>query len=283
MKSRPLAAPFLGHVHSPLLRGWLACGEQGLDPWLAAANGVALTFLTIAMAGAGGFRQVPETSVPEVRLLSVDEPILTELSPASAASVDQVENPPEAEEPLPAEDLPPPPVWREAPEMIEPVQVVEPDRTPPPQPPKPLAAPPPRVDRRPAASRPVRETSVAVPPTQSPSRVARSGLATGPAPSPARQGDGGAGRASRAGSGNGPGWATSPPPPYPAFARRDRFQGTPLLSISVSNGVISNVRALTSSGSAALDAYTISYLKKHWKAKPGTTHTYTQRFRFVLQ
>ena len=262
--SHPSHAP-PQRVNSPLLRGWLTHGGTSLDPWLAAANGLALAFLGVAFAGPGSYDLRPHSLVPPS--INFSEPVLTELtSPQEADLALPQQSDVQASDP---EEVPDTPVWRDIPEMVEPVAVVEPVR---PLPVKTAAAQPvktPRpvtTDSRSALQNPLRSNS---PATSSGSPGAGSAALSGSF------------RPERAGSGNGLG--TTPQPPYPAFARRDRLQGTVVLAISVSNGAVSGVRVVSSSGSGALDTYAIGHVQKRWKWPPGTTRTYTQPFRFVLK
>lgn len=259
-------------VKSPLLSRWLTRERQDLDPWLAAMNGIALTFLLTAVAGAGAAKTSPPPPLlPAPAAETIDSVAMELPAPPTAAASAPAETPlpPEAAES--AENEPVPeilevPPWRELPEMIEAVEVVEP-------------VPPAPVPRPPRATRP--STPQPPAPSAKPNASPRSsGAATAPRSATGSVSGGGNGSAARSGP---PGRGTTPQPPYPAFARRDRLQGNVVVRISVVNGAVSDVRVISGSGSAALDAYAVSHVRKRWKWPAGTTSTFTQPFRFVLR
>lgn len=261
----PLAAPAV----SPLRRVILGRDRGDLDSWLAGMNAVGLSFLLIA---AGAF--LPTATASRVTSEAVLPP------PAEGMEVEMVADPgpppAAASEPEAAADLPPEPetepeetapppepvAYRELPEMVDPVPVVEPER---------------RVQE---PRRPVREPKPAVaavprqtPASAQPAAAAAGGVAGGV--------PGGAATSQRTAGNSGRG--TTPQPPYPAFARRDKLQGTVVVSISVNNGAVTAVRLISSCGSAALDQYAISHVQRRWKWTAGTNRTFSQPFRFVLR
>ncbi len=262
---KPAAASPIRRPVSPLIRAMLNRGRGDLDPWLAGMNGLALAFLVTAL-GVG----TPEADAS--RLLTESESTLpddsgnsmvVELAALPEVSAEQM-IPPETPSPgqvmSPSINLPTPPpaqIWREVPELIDPVVVREPGRRPEPRP-APAAASRPKTDvpRQPAVT-PVPAS----------------------ADSPARSQNGVAAPASASGGGRG----SNPQPPYPAFARRDRLQGTVVVSITVENGAVGSVRVVSSSGSTSLDEYAVSHVQRRWKWPAGTSQTFTQPFRFVLK
>ena len=280
MKPQPLPLPLSPSVTSPLLRRWLARGNRTLDPWLAAVNGLALAFFIVALSGAGNGKAVARPEIlPSVISMDRPESVTIELAappaPTAAAASSAASAPAEEPPPVPQgpnEAVPDIPLWREAPEMIDPVPVIEPDR---PLPPRPPVLPEVKRNPSPRPAAPAARPSPAPRPAVSPARASASVTLSGPG------GAGGLGPAAKPGPGSGRG--NTPQPPYPAFARRDRLQGTVVVSISVGNGTVSSVRVVTSSGSSALDAYAVRHVEKRWKWPPGTTTTYTQPFRFVLK
>lgn len=260
--------------------------RKELDPWLAGMNALALSFILTAL---GVFLPHADAARSPTFPLKVEEPakdnsLAMDLSPpppsAEASSPETAEQTPSAEpasEPE-AMDLPPPvqlPAYRELPEMIDPVPVQDPPRLPTPTPaedrrPEPVPAP------RPAAKPTTPATRPGPAPASIPGSVPRGGAA-----GPSGGTPGGTGPGPRAGNGSGRG--TTPQPPYPAFARRDRLQGTVVVSIAVVDGSVTGVRLITSSGHASLDQYAISHVQRRWKWSAGTTRTFTQPFRFVLK
>jgi protein TonB len=54
-------------------------------------------------------------------------------------------------------------------------------------------------------------------------------------------------------------------------------------SETVTNGVVTSVDVVSSSGSGALDTYAVGHVRKRWKWPAGTTASYTQPFRFILK
>ncbi len=257
---------------SPLRRAMFGEGRQDLDAWLAGMNAVALSFLLVASGAllptaVASWSQPSLTPlVPQEEAMAVEmavEPGPAAAEPAAAELESAVAEP---EEPL---DLPPPaePVpYRELPELIDAVAVVEPVPAvrEAPRPAREAAPPAPRTPRRSASG----------------SEAATSARASGGAGVPGGEpGSSGTG----AGAGNSAGRGTTPQPPYPAFARRDKLQGTVVVSISVNDGAVTGVRLISSSGSAALDRYAISHVQRRWKWPAGTTRLFTQPFRFVLQ
>lgn len=259
---KPAAASPIRQPVSPLIRAILNRGRGDLDPWLAGMNGLALAFLVTAL-GVG----TPEADAS--RLLTEPEPTLPDN--ATNSMVVELAAPPEfsAEPMIPPEtpspgqvmtppmNLPTPPpaqIWRELPELIDPVVVREPGRRPEPRPAPAAARPNPDPPRRPA-------------------------VVPAPAGSPAGSQNGVAAPASAIGGGRG----SNPQPPYPAFARRDRLQGTVVVSITVKNGAVGSVRVVSSSGSTSLDDYAVSHVQRRWRWPAGTSQTFTQPFRFVLK
>lgn len=266
-------SPLAGRATSPLRQAMFGRDRGNLDSWLAGMNAVGLSFLLIAAgallpaATASRLKPVPPLPAPgemvEVELVAdPGPPPVASGEPEPAPDV-RLEEP----EPEPLDQPPPPePVaYREMPEMIDPVPVVEPER-------RPVAMV--QEPRRPLneARRPV----PAVPrpaPLASRSSTANPGVPGGP-PGGSAASQGAAGRSGR---------GTTPQPPYPSFARRDKLQGTVVVRISVTDGAVSDVRLVSSSGSAALDQYAVSHVQRRWKWSAGTTRTFIQPFRFVLQ
>jgi protein TonB len=225
-------------------------------------NGLALAFLVTALgvgtpeADASRLLTEPERTLPD----SSTNSMVVELAAPPEVSAEPI-IPPETPSPgqvmTPPVNLPTPPpaqIWRELPELIDPVVVREPVRRPEPRSAPPAARPSPDLPRRPAG----------VP---------------APAGSPAGSQNGVAAPASAGGGGRG----SNPQPPYPAFARRDRLQGTVVVSIMVENGAVGSVRVVSSSGSTSLDEYALSHVQRRWKWPAGTSQTFTQPFRFVLK
>lgn len=261
---QPAAVSTTRQPVSPLIRAMLNRGRGDLDPWLAGMNGLALAFLLTSFgvatpgADASRLRTEPETTLVD----DSTNPMVVELAALPEVSAEPTASPAEA---LPAQDAapatnPPAPspveVWRDLPELIDPVVVREPGRRPEPRP-APAAAPRPEgASRRPSA----------VP-------------APVPAGPPAGSQNGGAAPASTIGGGRG----SNPYPPYPAFARRDRLQGTVVVSILVKNGAVGSVQVVSSSGSPALDEYAVGHVRRRWKWPATTSQTFTQPFRFVLK
>ncbi len=263
--SEPAAALPLRHPVSPLIRAMLIRGRRDLDSWLAGMNGLALAFLLTASgavtheAGASRLLTQSETSPADEARNSM----VVELAAPPEVSGEQVvppETPPPEPVATPPMNLPAPSgaeIWRDLPELIDPVVVREPVRPPEPRPtPAAASRPNPNSPRRPA-----------VVPAPAPAGSA-AGSQNG-VPAPVRAIGGGRG--------------SNPQPPYPAFARRDRLQGTVLVSITVENGAVRSVRVVSSSGSSALDQYAVSHVQRRWKWPAGTSQTFTQPFRFVLK
>ena len=262
------AASLIRRPASPLIRAMLDRGCRDLDPWLAGMNGLALAFLMTALCaatpGADASYLTPEAGrdQSEAPLPS----IMVELAvpPGVVGEEAAVPPPPPAEPPADqtvtdTANWPPPPateVWRELPAMIDPVAVTEPGRRPAPQP---------------ALAESFRPAS---------------GGSRRPVPAPAKTGSPAAGLAGPAAPSTvagGGGRGANPQPPYPAFARRDRLQGTVIVSIAVKNGAVASVRVLNSSGSAALDQYAVNHVQRRWKWPVTISQTFTQPFRFVLK
>jgi protein TonB len=259
---KPAAVLPIRQPVSPLIRAMLNRGRGDLDPWLAGMNGLALAFLVTALgvgtpeADASRLLTEPERTLPD----SSTNSMVVELAAPPEVSAEPI-IPPETPSPgqvmTPPVNLPTPPpaqIWRELPELIDPVVVREPVRRPEPRSAPPAARPNPDLPRRPAG----------VP---------------APAGSPAGSQNGVAAPASAGGGGRG----SNPQPPYPAFARRDRLQGTVVVSIMVENGAVGSVRVVSSSGSTSLDEYALSHVQRRWKWPAGTSQTFTQPFRFVLK
>ena len=260
---KPAAALPIRQPMSPLIRAMLNRGRGDLDPWLAGMNGLALAFLVTALgvgtpeADASRLLTEPEATLPDnstnsmvVELAAPPEVSAEPMIPPEMPSPGQVMTPPMS---LPTP--PPAQIWRELPELIDPVVVREPVRRPEP---RPAAA---------AAARP------------NPDSPRRPAVVPAPAGSPAGSQSGVAAPASAGGGGRG----SNPQPPYPAFARRDRLQGTVVVSITVENGAVGSVRVVGSSGSTSLDEYAVSHVQRRWKWPVGTSQTFTQPFRFVLK
>ncbi|MES2468845.1 MAG: TonB family protein [Verrucomicrobiota bacterium] len=247
---------------SPLIRAMLNRGRGDLDPWLAGMNGLALAFLVTALgvgtpeADASRLLTEPDPTLPDN---STNSMVVELAAPPEVSAEARV--PPETPSPgqvmtLPMNLATPPPaqIWRELPELIDPVEVREPGRRPEPRP-------------GPAAARP------------NPDPLRRTAVVPAPAGSPAGSQNEVAAPASAIGGGRG----SNPQPPYPAFARRDRLQGTVIVSITVKNGAVGSVRVVSSSGSTSLDEYAVSHVQRRWKWPAGTSQTFTQPFRFVLK
>ena len=262
--------PASGGVVSPLIRAALDGDRRDMDSWLAGMNGVALFFLAAALIpalpGAVGMRPAAETAVlPEwvtMELAGPGEPPPAALNPAEATPAEAL---PELTDRRPPE----PSLWRQLPKLIESVLVAEPEPSP----------------ETPAAQ------GRKVPPHATPSSMPRDPRPR-PGASPAPQAVAAAGSrtsgtripgvpaaAARTGEQGG----SMPLPPYPAFARRNRLQGTVVVSIAVKNGVAVSVQVVSSSGAAALDRYAVSHVQRRWKWPEATTRTFTQPFRFVLE
>ncbi len=261
---QPAAASPTRQPVSPLIRAMLNQGRGDLDPWLAGMNGLALAFLVTAFgvaapgADASRLRTEPETTLVD----DSTNPMVVELAALPEVSAEPTAS---AAEALPSQDVAPPAippapspaeVWRDLPELIDPVVVREPGRRPEPRP-APAAASRPQDASRPPSAVPAPASA-------------------GP---PARSQNGGATPASAIGGGRG----SNPYPPYPAFARRDRLQGTVVVSITVKNGAVGSVQVVSSSGSSALDQYAVSHVQRRWKWPATTSQTFTQPFRFVLK
>ena len=259
---KPAAASPIRQPVSPLIRAILNRGRGDLDPWLAGMNGLALAFLVTALgvgtpeADASRLLTEPEPTLPD----NATNSMMVELAAPPDVSAEPM-IPPETPSPgqvmTPPMNLPTPPpaqIWRELPELIDPVVVREPGRRPEPRPAPAAARPNPDPPRRPT-------------------------LVPAPAGSPAGSQNGVAAPASAIGGGRG----SNPQPPYPAFARRDRLQGTVVVSIMVKNGAVGSVRVVSSSGSTSLDDYAVSHVQRRWRWPAGTSQTFTQPFRFVLK
>lgn len=259
---KPAAASPIRQPVSPLIRAILNRGRGDLDPWLAGMNGLALAFLVTALgvgtpeADASRLLTEPEPTLPD----NATNSMMVELAAPPDVSAEPM-IPPETPSPgqvmTPPMNLPTPPpaqIWRELPELIDPVVVREPGRRPEPRPAPAAARPNPDPPRRPT-------------------------LVPAPAGSPAGSQNGVAAPASAIGGGRG----SNPQPPYPAFARRDRLQGTVVVSITVKNGAVGSVRVVSSSGSTSLDDYAVSHVQRRWRWPAGTSQTFTQPFRFVLK
>lgn len=256
----PAAASPTRQPVSPLIRAMLNRDRGDLDPWLAGMNGLALAFLLaslgVAAPGADASRLRTEPALPlaadSTSQMVVELAALAEVPAEPTASPAEV---PPAQEVAPATNPPAPSplgVWRDLPELIDPVVVREPGRRPETRPAPAAASRPEGASRRPA---------------------------TAPAGSPAGSQNGGAAPASAIGGGRG----SNPYPPYPAFARRDRLQGTVVVSIMVKNGAVGAVQVVSSSGSPALDEYAVGHVRRRWKWPATTSQTFTQPFRFVLK
>ena len=260
---QPAAASPTRQPVSPLIRAMLNQGRGDLDPWLAGMNGLALAFLVTAFgvaapwADASRLRTEPETTLAD----DSTSPMVVELAALAEVPAEPTASPAEA---LPAQDAAPPAtspapspaeVWRDLPELIDPVVVGEPGR---------------RPEPRPAASS-----------RRNPDATRRPAAAPNPAKTDLPRGsqNGVAAPASAIGGGRG----SNPYPPYPAFARRDRLQGTVVVSITVKNGAVGSVRVDRSSGSPSLDQYAVSHVQRRWKWPATTSQTFTQPFRFVLK
>ena len=243
---------------APQWRGHLGREPQDGDSWLGAMNAVALALLLMALAAA-----LPEA---EGRLGAADLPRETETGEVFVAV-----------------DLPPGPVAAEAVEaasgaaaaypeleaLVEPVELIEPSAAP-----RELTARPTATSARATPAREVsaREAAGREAPAQA---AAGREAAVGAAAAGPGRAVGPVGRGGGAGS--------NPQPPYPAFARRQRLQGTVVLRIAVRDGAVAEVVVARSSGSAGLDRHAAGHVERSWRWARGTEQTFTQAFRFVLQ
>jgi protein TonB len=192
---------------SPLRQAMFGRDQGDLDSWLAGMNAVGLSFLLIAagafLPSATASRLHPEAPLPppaegmEVEMVADPGPPPAAAAEPETAAETLAEPEPESED-LPP--LPEPAVYREMPEMIDPVPVVEPERR--------VQEPrrPPFKESRPPATSAPRQPAAASQNTTAASGVA-GGLPGGAATSQRTAGNSGRG--------------TTPQPPYPAFARRD--------------------------------------------------------------
>ncbi|WP_157894992.1 energy transducer TonB [Verrucomicrobium sp. GAS474] len=73
-----------------------------------------------------------------------------------------------------------------------------------------------------------------------------------------------------------------PKPPYPYAAKRNRYEGTVTLNLSVADGRIVEVEVARSSGHAILDSSAAAWIRQRWRFAPGISRTLSQAVTFQL-
>ena len=75
-----------------------------------------------------------------------------------------------------------------------------------------------------------------------------------------------------------------PDPLYPAFAMRNRQQGTVVLEFTVdASGAVTSVKVQKTSGFNLLDEAAMKVVKERWKFPPGSPRYYFNKFTFELK
>ena len=247
----------------------LSSGKHATVSWMLALGAA---FLSTGLAGAG--RPVMDTGY---HLLVIQKPEASveveDITMADLQGEPAPESPPDATQPVAAEEMPPEP---EEPMTEE--DVVEIPDAAPIEDVVPLLEPKPER-RDPPATRPQPQTQPRVRPAAAPA-PARPAAAANTAPG--GQGTGGAGGA---GPGKGAGGRGKfPQPPYPASARAKGITGTVTLNISVSpGGEVAFVSVAGSSGSSELDSHAASWVQRRWRWPAGGVRKFRMPVTFRLR